>query len=276
MATEHKTKSGITGMSSSPIFWINGSFQNAGAVHISVSDRGFLLGDGIFDTMAVENGTPQSLDIHLERLRQNADVMGITLPYTAHELSYVYMDLISKNQGIGTHAAIRTTVTRGSGARGLAIPDPQHPVCLITIASYNPDAIATPAHLVIAKTVRRNDQSPLSRIKSLNYGDHILAKKEATERGADDAIFLNTKDRVCCTTNANIFVETHTGDILTPPLTDGVLAGTVRRKLLDAGHVKEQSLSADDLYTAKAVFLTNSLMQRRTVQRIDDTTFETA
>jgi len=126
--------------------------------------------------------------------------------------------------------------------------------------------------MIIAETVRRNSFSPLSRIKSLNYGDNLIALMEAKDKGADDAILLNAEGHVCCASTSNIFiVEGH--DFITPPLYDGVLNGITRQFILQKYRVREESIHAERLLKSDAAFLTNSLSGIRAIKKIEDTTF---
>jgi branched-chain amino acid aminotransferase len=105
---------------------------------------------------------------------------------------------------------------------------------------------------------RRNEYSPLSRIKSTNYLDSILARDEAQRHGADDALLLNTAGHIAEATAANLFIVTQ-GQMLTPPLSDGPLEGTMREEVISAAAVRERSLSVADVTGADEVFLSNSL-----------------
>ncbi len=114
-----------------------------------------------------------------------------------------------------------------------------------------------PARLIIARVTRRNEFSPLAGVKSLNYLDNILARQEAAARGVDDAVLLNTRERVAETTIANLFAVLE-GEILTPPLRDGALPGIMRAEVLRAG-AQEGTLTPANLTGAREIFLTSSL-----------------
>jgi branched-chain amino acid aminotransferase len=129
-----------------------------------------------------------------------------------------------------------------------------------------------PVRLIIAQCTRRNEYSPLSGIKSLNYGDGILARQEAQARGADDALLLNTAGRLAETTIATPFVLL--GDrMLTPPLSEGGIPGIARGEILRAGLAEEARLSLQALKRASGLVLTNSLGVRWAC-RLEDTTFK--
>ena len=236
---------------------------------IAALDRGLQLGDGVFDTLTAFSGTAFALDRHLARLVRSAAAIGIIV-----EEEHIGALIAEVLAGVGArHAIIRTTVTRGAAGRGLWPATVGEPTILVTAQPWTADLAGQPARLV-ASSIRRNEHSPLSRLKSLAYLDNILAAREAAAAGADDAVLLNTAGRVACTTIANLFALT--GDrLLTPPAGDGALDGIVRGLVLeDAGalglRADETSLTVDDLAAADAVFLTNSVRLVRPVTAIGD------
>lgn len=241
------------------ILFYNGSFLPSKDVSIDPSDRGFLLGDGVFDTILSIDGQLQHEDAHFKRLKQHAAILGIPAPNL--DFKNVAASLLKRNDFAEGRHAIRTTITRGSGPRGLAIPEAINPTIMMRAypISNSPESIKA----VISHTVRRNEGSPLSRIKSLNYGDSILAMHEARQSGAEDAILLNNCGEVCCLTASNIFISE---DILiTPPLSCGVMNGVQRELLLSSGKAKEDIISVERLKSADAVFCTNSIIGKVSV-----------
>ena len=127
---------------------------------------------------------------------------------------------------------------------------------MIAATPLPPDAEA--ARVIVATTTRRNEHSPLSRIKHLNYLDNIVARREAMERAADDAVLLNTAGCVAETTVANIFILVD-GFMLTPPVDDGALPGILRAEAMKLARAEERSISLDMLGRASEVFLTSAL-----------------
>lgn len=244
------------------IVWLNGAFMEEGACSIAVTDRGFTLADGVFDTMLAVDGTLVRAGDHARRLVHDAGVFRIPLTL---DLDATARALLEKN-GFGKgRYAVRTTVTRGPGVRGLAPPEIPAPTILMR-ASPAPEP-GGPVTAIISGTVRRNERSPLSAVKSLNYGDNLLALMEAQDKGADDAILLNGAGKICCATSSTVFiVEGET--IITPPLRDGVLNGITRGALVSERKVREDSIGVERLLKADAVFLTNSILGIRPVTRI--------
>ena len=231
--------------------WLNGSLVAAETDCLSPADRGFTLGDGLFETLRAQGGRVLRLEAHLARLAQGAQVLGFALP--AYDLRSALAATLAANAcDAGT---LRLTLSRGVGARGVLPPRVPTPTVLITLAPL--PAKAEPARLTLARRTRRNEMSPLSRIKSLNYLDNIIARMEADERGYDDALLLNTQGRVAESSSANLFLV-RAGRLLTPPIAEGALPG-VRRAALMARGAEEALLQPEDLLMAEEMFLTTSL-----------------
>jgi len=239
---------------------LNGELVDAAAARIAPDDRGLTLGDGLFETIAVTKGAPKRLPAHLDRLRMNAKALGIPMPFTDKRLQDMVGALIAANDL--SEAALRITLTRGPGVRGLAPPDGATPTLLITSGERPPLDSVT---LMVASCTRRNEHSPLARIKSLNYLDSILARQEAVAAGADDAVLLNTQGRVAEATAANIFLLVG-GGLLTPPVSEGALPGIMRAEVIRLARAEERAVTVGDLEAASEMFLTNALGIRPVVR----------
>ena len=261
---------------SKAICYVDGQLVPESAGVISSLDRGLLLGDGLFETMRVVGGRVLQWQRHWERLRHGAGVIRLTLQWTADELHEAVKRTLRANELC--EATVRLTVTRGSSAaRGLLPPADAQPMLLIRATPFvpYPDRLyRSGMQVFVSRTVRRNEFSPLSHVKSLNYLDNVVARQEAAERGADEALLLNTQGHVACATTANIF-SVHAGRLLTPPLEAGALPGTVRALILeelaqevncDAGITQ---LSEAALRDADELFLTNTLMGIMPVTTLD-------
>ena len=240
------------------ICYFNGAYLKDESVIISPLDRGFALGDGVFDTMLIADGEMQYPREHFSRLMRDAAVLGINA-----EIDFldVAEQLLQKNQLAGRRYVLRTQVTRGIGQRGLAPPLETIPSILMRVSeAAEPDL--TPVKAIIAERVRRNEFSPLSKIKSLNYGDNILALIEAKSKGADEAILINTKGFVTCASASNIFIREN-DKWTTPPLSDGVLAGITRARLIGELRAREESITPERLARADEIFQCNSVIGSR-------------
>lgn len=233
--------------------WLNDGLVEATTAAISTQDRGFTLGDGLFETMKVKHGRVLRLEGHLARLEEGARLLRLPLPWAREAFAAAIGAVLDAN-GL-PDAVARLTVTRGAGPRGILPPPEPHPTLVISAAPL--PAPAPPARLCVAQTTRRNEHSPLAQIKSLNYLDNIIARQEAAARGYDDALLLNTQGRVAEGTYANLFAIIN-GHLVTPPVSDGALPGILRREVLAAGG-REMPLTVEALAQAEEAFLTSSL-----------------
>lgn len=253
-----------------PYIWHNGEFKDEREGVFRADDR-VRLGDGIFDTMLAicEGGLPRlcHANLHFERLLRSAQILDIAVPYEMEKFQDVAELLLERNLYRQGRYAINTVITRGPSERGLAAPETPQPQ-IVMRASTVPETFP-PVESIISKTVRRNEGSPLSQIKSCNYGDNILARLEADKAGANEAILLNNAGRVACATVGNVFVMIN-GTLYTPPLSDGAMAGIVRGLLLQHHGAQEKSLSADDLQNAQGVYIGNSIRGLVPVKTLDE------
>jgi branched-chain amino acid aminotransferase/4-amino-4-deoxychorismate lyase len=240
---------------------------------ISPDDRGFTLGDGLFETVLALKGEFIGLDAHFARLAAGCAVLGLPAPdRTAIERR---MRRALAQAGVAdARAAVRVTLTAGVGGRGLDRPMELVPrLAVVAAPAARPTA---PARLVTA-SVRRNDQSPTARLKSLAYLDNVLARAEARAVDCDEALMLNTRGELACAAAANLFWIVD-GALFTPALACGVLAGTMRARVLAAAAglgVEARELAAERaaFMAAEAVFLTNALIGVRPVAEVDGARF---
>jgi len=245
--------------------WLNGAL--VAEPRLDPADRGFTLGDGLFETIRLAGGRPCHLDRHLARLSAGCAVLDLPLPYDAVTLERAMIDLAAIQEC--RDGVLRLTLSRGPGPRGLLPPVSPSPTLLLTLAPSSPPP--GPARLVVATVTRRNEHSPLARIKSLNYLDNLLARQEAARRGADDALLLNSQGRVADSAIATLFVR-FGGRIVTPPVADGALPGVARALVLEAGLAEERPLTPADLAQSEALLLANCLGARAVI-RLDDRPF---
>lgn len=247
--------------------WHNGTWKDETEAVFTATDR-IRIGDGVFDTMLAVDGCLIHPEKHFSRLKENAAVLGIEFELDFEEIAH---RLIQDQAG---RLAINTIISRGPASRGLAAP--KHPeIQIVMRASAVTQAEGSPVHAIIAVSVRRNEGSPLSRIKSCNYGDSILALNEAASAGANEAILLNNAGFVTCASSSNIFAVVN-GEIFTPPLHDGVLNGVARQVFMELYPVRELSLRPEDLLAAESLFLTNSIRGARPIERLEDKTYQDA
>ena len=253
------------------MIYLNGELLPDDEACISPADRGLLLGDGLFETMRVYQGDIFRVDAHLERLLAGADFLGIPVPVVGEGLPQALSRTLAANGLARSDASLRLTLTRGTGPRGLLPPPNAQPTLLITATPLGATTFS-PATAIIAGP-RRNEYSPLSNLKTLNFLDNILARREAAEAGADEALLLNTAGNLAEASAANLFAVFE-GVLHTPPLSDGVLPGITRAVVLELAQgldipVVEASLAPGQLFTAEEAFFTNSLIGIRPLVKVN-------
>lgn len=253
------------------MLYLDGHLVEPEQARIDPRDRGFLLGDGLFETIRAERGRLPLLERHLDRLEAGIATLGIPLPEPRDAIAAASLEVLEANRLTNHSAAVRLTLSRGRGPRGLVPPPEPEPTLLITAAPLV-EQVPAPGRVVIS-TLRRNEHSPLSRIKSLNYLDGVLALREAKERGADDAILCNTAGRLACASAANLFIV-RGGALLTPGVGEGVLPGVTRALLLQLAReigssAEEAALPTSALEGAEEAFLSNSLIGVRPLVAVD-------
>jgi len=253
--------------------FLNGSFVNLTRAKISIFDRGFLYGDGLFETMRAYSGEVFRLEDHLGRLFRSAKVIELSLPYSRRELRIIIKRVLKIN-GL-SQAYIRLTLSRGVSEPGL-ISKPQRSATLAIVARefkpLSPSEYRKGWRAIVVK-IRQNQASPLSRLKSLNFLNNILARKEAQSKRADEAILLNTLGEVSEASTSNIFLVKK-GIIITPSeesgLLPGITRGVVLELVLNLGlKAYSRRVSLDDLMGAEEAFLTNSLIEIMPLVEID-------
>jgi branched-chain amino acid aminotransferase len=261
--------------------WVDGAIAPADEPHLSAFDRGFQLGDAVFETLRARGGRVTELDRHLARLRASADGLGIALLASAEDTVTRGIDELLKAEGLAGEdgdAAIRITVSRGRFlGRGLLAPPEAIHGPTVVVQAWPVVAVASAVlerglHLVTS-AVRRDPSSPLGALKTTSRADHVYARLEAQRAGADDALFLTIDGYVSEATTANVFLV-RGRRLETPALDCGILAGTTRDWLLGwAQRVQlepvEGRLLREDLAAADEAFLSSSVAGVLPVTRYD-------
>lgn len=253
-------------MSGTTSVFVNGRFLGADEAHLSALDRGFTLGDGVFETMRAYGGHVFRLQDHLARLRFSAKRLALPVPWSDVQLSEALGETMARN-GLAD-AILRLTVSRGVPTRrGLEPPlDPKPTLVIQAVPAAAPSMEKYQGgYSAVLASIRRNESSPLSYVKSCNYLDSVLVKMEALAAGADEGIMLNTAGNIACGSSSNIFLVL--GDrLVTPSLDCGVLAGITRRVVLelaaDLGLGREERpVALEELSRCQEAFLTNSVIE---------------
>ncbi len=264
--------------------WINGLIAPADEPVLTAFDRGFQLGDGIFETLRARAGRPTELAEHAARMRRSAAGLAIAVPDDLEaRLASAIDELLAAERLAGPDgdASIRITVSRGPFfGRGLLPPD-EHPEPTIVVQAW-PVSPTPRAHLevglhLVSSSVRRDPESPLNALKTTSRADYVYARVEARTAGADDALFLTIDGYLSEATSANLFVVRGDGDtpeLATPALACAILPGTTRSWILrwaaTAGlEAREGLLTTRDLHEADEAFLSSSVAGILPVTRFD-------
>jgi branched-chain amino acid aminotransferase len=240
--------------------WLNGALVEEGEACVSPADHGFLVGDGVFETLRWYDGRPFDLEAHIGRLAEGCSAMGITAPDEG-ELAKAVHEVVAAN-GL-RDARIRITVTSGGGPPGL-IRGAGPPTVLVAALTLSPWPATSTA---ITSRLRRDERSPLAGVKTVSLAESVVALAEARAAGADEALILNSRGELCEATTANVFLV-HDGVAATPPLGAGCLAGITRDHVLQLGAV-ERTLSPGDIPTAEEAFLTSSTREVQPLVAVD-------
>ncbi len=261
-------------MGRNALCWMNGELLPAAAAKISVFDHGLLYGDGVFEGIRFYSHQPFKLEEHLQRLSLSARALALEIPYRLSDLHHAVTELIAAFGG--SDGYIRMVVTRGEGAMGLDPRGCQRPN-LFMIADQlkliGDEARTQGIKVIIASTRRLALDGLDPRIKSLNYLNNILARIEANNAGADEAILLNRQGGVAEGSAENLFIV-RKGTLVTPPVSEGALEGITRQTVIElamatAIPVSEAVLAPYDLYTAEECFLTGSGAEMIPVREVD-------
>lgn len=244
-----------------PFVYIDGQFYRKSDAKVSVFDHGFLYGDGVFEGIREYNGIVFRLTDHIERLYNSAKAIHLSIPMSKEEMTRTILEVLRKNDQRDSY--IRVVVSRGRGDLGL---DPRkcRNSSVVIISEHLEPLLGKTAKEkginTIISHVRRDSVAGTSHeIKSLNYLNSVLAKLDATNAGADEAIMLDDRGFVSEASAANIFIV-KSGDVITPPTTAGILHGITRKRIIRL--VKdldmkmfERDISVYELITADEVFL---------------------
>ncbi|CAM5235766.1 aminotransferase class IV [Streptomyces aurantiogriseus] len=242
--------------------WLDGGLQDIESARVSVFDHGLTVGDGIFETVKAVEGRPFALTRHLDRLTLSA--RGLGLPDPDHdEVRRACAAVLEANpMPLGR---LRITYTGGHGPLGS--DRGQHgPTLVVALGetSRRPDSTA-----VITVPWTRNERGALTGLKTTSYAENVVALARAHQHGASEALFGNTVGQLCEGTGSNVFVVLD-GEIHTPPLASGCLAGITRALTVEWTGAKETDLPLEVLQQAEEVFLTSSLRDVQAVHRVDD------
>ena len=245
------------------VVFLNGQFVSEAGAFVSVNDRGFLYGDGLFETMRVVAGRPFRMAQHLERMMRGAEFLKIKPSFSPKELEKLAGQLIEKNSM--PESILRVTLTRGPGLRGYSPKNSGPPTLVMTLHPLPPQNPDEPLQWsLVTSSFRIPASEALSSFKTTSRILNVAARGEAEERGADEALLLNTNGEVAETSGGNLF-WVFQDKICTVPSGRGVLPGVTRAIVLEICQslglaTSKRVIKPEHLRQAEGVFVTNSAL----------------
>ena len=246
------------------IVFLNGKFLPAAEAVVPVNDRGFMYGDGLFETTRVAHGRAFRLAQHLERMVRGADYLKIPMPYPPKEIQKFVAQLVEANAM--PEAVLRVTLTRGAGERGYTPPAVCGPPTLVaTLHPLPPMPADEPLQWsMITSSYHIPASGAISSFKTTSKILHVFARIEAHERGVDEALLLNTNGEVAETAGGNIF-WVYQNSICTVPTGRGVLPGITRAVVLEICQslgleASKRVIKPQHLRNAEGIFVTQSVL----------------
>lgn len=256
--------------------WYRNQIGDAGECRISILDHGLLYGDGVFEGIRITGGKVFRLPDHLARLERSAQAIGLELPVCGDALASVVLATARAHDE--SEAYVRLVATRGVGELGVdpsSCADPEL-FCIVANLRMFPAEVRAKGLRLMTSWLRRPASDTLDpQVKSLNYLNNVLAKRDARLKGYDDALLLNQAGRVAETSGANLFAVID-GVLVTPPTVDGALPGITRDTVMRCqqavgAKLECRSLTRYELLSAEEVFLAGSGAGLVGVASLDDT-----
>jgi branched-chain amino acid aminotransferase len=259
------------------LVYVSGAWRTAAEASVSVFDHGLLYGDGVFEGIRAYNGRVFRLERHIDRLFDSAGAIRLEIPHTHAEVCDLVVETCRRN-GI-SDGYIRLVVTRGPGDLGIDPRKCPRAELIVIARQLTMYGGTTRGITVVTSSFRRNAPDATSpSIKSLNYLNNILARIEANDRGADEALMLDGQGYVAEATVDNFFIVTDHA-LLTPP-TSTNLKGVTRETILALAanlgiKADEQRFTLFDVWTSKEAFICGTGAEVVPVLSVDHRTIGT-
>ena len=255
------------------LVYVSGAFRSASDATVSVFDHGLLYGDGVFEGIRAYNGRVFKLERHVERLFDSANAIRLVIPHSPSEVCDIILESCRRNAIVDGY--LRVVVTRGPGNLGIDPRKcPRAEIIVIVKPTLSVYAAPSSGIRLVTSTFRRNSIECLSpAIKSLNYLNNVLARIEANDRGADEALMLDMNGFVAEATVDNFFIVTDHG-LVTPPTATN-LKGVTRETILALAtslgiRTEEKPIALFDAWTAREAFICGTAAEVVPVISIDD------
>jgi len=256
--------------------FISGKIATSRSARISVKDRGFLYGDGLYETIRSYKGYLFMLDEHIERLFHSLIILKYKLIFDKDYVKEAIENTIKKNSLDGKDAYIKVIVTRGIQRKDLYFNRDYKPELVVIAEKLMPPALEdyTRGIKIISSSIRRPSMgSPVYVHKLINYFENVYARNEAYHNEAKEAVFL-TKDHLVLEGASSNFFYVKRNIVYTPPLTQNILAGITRKVVIDLCRengikVKERSIHYRDFINADEIFKTSSIAGIVPIRKVD-------
>lgn len=252
--------------------FLHGRFVTEEKALVSVFDRSFLYGDGLFETIRIYRGKPFRWMQHLERLQRGAEFLRMEFPFTANQMGIFATELIQQNRM--PESILRISLSRGVGTRGYSPKGATTPLLVMALhPAKRIDATKPFRWRLITASTRLPSPNPLAAYKTCNKLAQILARAEAETKGADEALLLNTDEEVAEGSSSNLF-WINKGVVFTPPVESGILSGVTRSLVMELCQALEipcceKRAKLVILKKADAVFLTLTPLEIVHVRSLD-------
>ncbi|MDQ1600170.1 MAG: branched-chain amino acid aminotransferase [Actinomycetota bacterium] len=252
--------------------WVDGAVVEADQARVSVFDHGLTVGDGVFETAKVVEGVPFALTRHLDRLASSASGLGLTPPADG-ALRDAVGAVLGANADAVAAGPLRLRITLTGGTSPLGSDRGQAgPTLVVALA---PLTAWAPTAKVVVVPWTRNERAATAGLKTTSYADNVVALAHAKAYGGTEAVLANTAGRLCEGTGSNVFLVL-AGELVTPPLSSGCLAGVTRALVLEWTGAVERDVPLGVLLEADEVFLTSSTRDVQAVHAVGDDAYPAA
>ncbi len=250
--------------------WVDGVIIDIGEAKVSIEDRGYLFGDGVYEVIRVYNHKPFYLSAHLQRLERSAAAIRINLPCGLGHIEEIVIDLIEKS--LLKEAYIYIQLTRGSARRDHLFPENVAPGMVFYIRAM--DALVPVEEIKPESCITLADERWMNcHVKTINLLPNLLARQQAAEAGAVEAILYRPGGLVTEGSRSNLFAVID-GKVRTHPQTNLILPGITRRIVLDILAAEgilfaEESFTKQELFEASEAWITSTTMEVKPIKVVD-------